>query len=189
MSIRKTINGRDYLVDDNGAIIREASTEEMERFCEEKGIGLTVLAHLETMDRQGTGPRGRNRWLVRLTRNGQQIHETEYSAGAAFYVYTSRHQMDRRAGRVVPHGVRLADDLKHITPQQPTAPAVLCCLVTDAQCVRDMDIDEYADNFCDGMKPSEIIRTYQACQATERALARTFTAAELEELEAICAEV
>ena len=55
--------------------------------------------------------------------------------------------------RVEPHG-------------EPTITQVFGALASDAMVVRDYGMDEFVDEFCDGMKPSAAIRAYNSCKET-----------------------
>lgn len=49
---------------------------------------------------------------------------------------------------------------------EPTITQVLGALASDAMVVRDYGMDEFVDEFCDGMKPSAAIRAYNSCKET-----------------------
>lgn len=46
---------------------------------------------------------------------------------------------------------------------EPTITQVFGALASDAMVVRDYGMDEFVDEFCDGMKPSAAIRAYNSC--------------------------
>lgn len=46
---------------------------------------------------------------------------------------------------------------------EPTITQVFGALASDAMVVRDYGMDEFVDEFCDGMKPSAAIRAYNPC--------------------------
>lgn len=47
---------------------------------------------------------------------------------------------------------------------EPTITQVFGALASDAMVVRDYGMDEFVDEFCDGMKPSAAIRAYNSCK-------------------------
>lgn len=49
---------------------------------------------------------------------------------------------------------------------EPTITQVFGALASDAMIVRDYGMDEFVDEFCDGMKPSAAIRAYNSCKET-----------------------
>lgn len=49
---------------------------------------------------------------------------------------------------------------------EPTITQVFGALASDAMVVRDYGMDEFVDEFCDGMKPSAAIRAYNSCKET-----------------------
>lgn len=49
---------------------------------------------------------------------------------------------------------------------EPTITQVFGALASDAMAVRDYEMDEFVDEFCDGMKPSAAIRAYNSCKET-----------------------
>ena len=49
---------------------------------------------------------------------------------------------------------------------EPTITQVFGALASDAMLVRDYGMDEFVDEFCDGMKPSAAIRAYNSCKET-----------------------
>lgn len=49
---------------------------------------------------------------------------------------------------------------------EPTITQVFGALAFDAMVVRDYGMDEFVDEFCDGMKPSAAIRAYNSCKET-----------------------
>lgn len=49
---------------------------------------------------------------------------------------------------------------------EPTITQVFGALASDAMVVRDYGMDEFVDEFCDGMKPSAAIRAYNSCEET-----------------------
>lgn len=49
---------------------------------------------------------------------------------------------------------------------EPTIMQVFGALASDAMVVRDYGMDEFVDEFCDGMKPSAAIRAYNSCKET-----------------------
>lgn len=49
---------------------------------------------------------------------------------------------------------------------EPTITQVFGALASDAMVVRDYGMDEFVDEFCDGMKPSGAIRAYNSCKET-----------------------
>jgi len=49
---------------------------------------------------------------------------------------------------------------------EPTITQVFGALASDAMVVRDYGMDEFVDEFCDGMKPSAAIRVYNSCKET-----------------------
>lgn len=49
---------------------------------------------------------------------------------------------------------------------EPTITQVFGALASDAMVVRDYGMDEFVDEFCDGMKPSAAIRAYNSCKKT-----------------------
>ena len=49
---------------------------------------------------------------------------------------------------------------------EPTITQVFGSLASDAMVVRDYGMDEFVDEFCDGMKPSAAIRAYNSCKET-----------------------
>ena len=49
---------------------------------------------------------------------------------------------------------------------EPTITQVFGALASDAIVVRDYGMDEFVDEFCDGMKPSAAIRAYNSCKET-----------------------
>ena len=49
---------------------------------------------------------------------------------------------------------------------EPTITQVFGALASDAMVVRDYGMDEFVDEFCDGMKPSTAIRAYNSCKET-----------------------
>lgn len=49
---------------------------------------------------------------------------------------------------------------------EPTVTQVFGALASDAMLARDYGMDEFADEFCADMKPSEAIRAYNSCKDT-----------------------
>lgn len=49
---------------------------------------------------------------------------------------------------------------------EPTITQVFGALASDAMVVRDYGMNEFVDEFCDGMKPSAAIRAYNSCKET-----------------------
>lgn len=49
---------------------------------------------------------------------------------------------------------------------EPTITQVFGAVASDAMVVRDYGMDEFVDEFCDGMKPSAAIRAYNSCKET-----------------------
>lgn len=49
---------------------------------------------------------------------------------------------------------------------EPTITQVFGALASDAMVVRDYGMDEFVDEFCEGMKPSAAIRAYNSCKET-----------------------
>lgn len=49
---------------------------------------------------------------------------------------------------------------------EPTITQVFGALASDAMVARDYGMDEFVDEFCDGMKPSAAIRAYNSCKET-----------------------
>lgn len=49
---------------------------------------------------------------------------------------------------------------------EPTITQVFGALASDAMVVRDYGMDEFVDEFCEGMKPSVAIRAYNFCKET-----------------------
>ena len=49
---------------------------------------------------------------------------------------------------------------------EPTITQVFGALASDAMVVRDYGMDEFVDEFCDGIKPSAAIRAYNSCKET-----------------------
>lgn len=49
---------------------------------------------------------------------------------------------------------------------EPTITQAFGALASDAMVVRDYGMDEFVDEFCDGMKPSAAIRAYNSCKET-----------------------
>lgn len=49
---------------------------------------------------------------------------------------------------------------------EPTITQVFGALASDAMVVRDYGMDEFVDEFCDGMKPSAALRAYDSCKET-----------------------
>ena len=50
---------------------------------------------------------------------------------------------------------------------EPTITQVFGALASDAMVVRDYGMDEFVDEFCDGMKPSAAVRAYNSCNEEE----------------------
>ena len=55
---------------------------------------------------------------------------------------------------------------------EPTITQVFGALASDAMVVRDYGMDEFVDEFCDGMKPSAAIRAYNSCKETYDSFSR-----------------
>lgn len=53
-----------------------------------------------------------------------------------------------------------------VSDGEPTITQVFGALASDAMVVRDYGMDEFVDEFCDGMKPSAAIRAYNSCKET-----------------------
>ena len=49
---------------------------------------------------------------------------------------------------------------------EPTVTQVFGALASDAMLARNYGMDEFADEFCADMKPSEVIRSYNSCKDT-----------------------
>lgn len=49
---------------------------------------------------------------------------------------------------------------------EPTVTQVFGALASDAMLARDYGMDEFADELCADMKPSEVIRSYNSCKDT-----------------------
>lgn len=49
---------------------------------------------------------------------------------------------------------------------EPTITQVFGALASDAMVVRDYGMDEFVDEFCDGMKPSAAIRAYRCARTS-----------------------
>lgn len=56
---------------------------------------------------------------------------------------------------------------------EPTITQVFGALASDAMVVRDYGMDEFVDEFCDGMKPSAAIRAYNSCKETYDSMPRS----------------
>lgn len=59
---------------------------------------------------------------------------------------------------------------------EPTITQVFGALASDAMVVRDYGMDEFVDEFCDGMKPSAAIRAYNSCKRSFSTLYLRFEA-------------
>lgn len=59
---------------------------------------------------------------------------------------------------------------------EPTITQVFGALASDAMVVRDYGMDEFVDEFCDGMKPSAAIRAYNSCKGYDAVFAEQWKA-------------
>lgn len=122
------------------------------------------------------------RWRVSVRRNGRPFHETDYSAGCA---YSPEHQKNR--GRVTAAvvaecetGIVYGTRFTAVPP--PSAADVVHCLILDASGT-DERFEEWAASLGYDPDSRTAERVFNACRETAAALRRTFTPAELAQLE------
>ncbi len=145
-----------------------------EQFAEKHGVTMRAERAPANPNLDADEWKGAAHWYCTLECEGRRM-SLHYSMGAAYRRFVRAVNMGKpwgshRKGDRVPYSVIAAKRLytediirRDTAPIPPTVADVLECLHSSAS-YADCDLDTFAEEYCNGEKPSEVIRTHTAHQ-------------------------